>query len=597
MHPTIGRTRSLLWGTLLLLLMGGLAGSSQAQPPPPTILVPLGGTKDVQMTTKKAIKTAEAKREGVVSIRPVLGDPTTIRLIGQAAETTPLELTDEDGKKETYLVIVQRDVENLRVQLRKAIPTGNITVSPMTEGAVILTGTIARAADAPVIEQVVRALGFFPINQVTVAGVQQVQLDVVVAIVSRTDFRRMAFDFFVNSRNFFLASVTSGAAGVPATIGTSGALSTAASGLTGVVGAPNGAPTNILFGVLHNSWNFLGFLQALREEDLLKVMAEPKLITMSGQPASFLSGGEQAVPVPAGLGQVGVQFEEFGTRLNFLPIVLGNGRIHLEVEPEFSNLDPANGTVIQGTVVPGRDTNRIHTTVEMDVGNTFVLGGLIQHTVLASTVKLPILGDLPFVGTAFSRKAYQETEQEVLILVTPHLVEAFDCSQAPKYLPGQETRRPDDFELFLEGILEAPRGQRCVCEDGKYVPAYKHSPSASVFPCGEGCGNGNGCGGRGECDAGCGNGNGNGGCANGSCGTPALKPLPPSAPPATLPQATLPPGQPLPPIGAPQAQPITTPVTPTADTAASAPPAEPPAAADKPRPLPGSVLPPVGQQP
>src|SRR5262245_52496936 len=327
MHPTIGRTRSLLWGTLLLLLMSGLAGYSQAQPPPPTILVPLGGTKDVQMTTKKAIKTAEAKREGVVTIRPVLGDPTTIRLIGQAAETTPLELTDEDGKKETYLVIVQRDVENLRVQLRKAIPAGNIVVSPMTEGAVILTGTISRAADAPVIDQVVRSLGFVPINQVTVAGPQQVQLDVVVAIVTGSEFRRMAFDFFVNSRNFFLASVTSGAAGVPATIGSAGALSTAGLGLTGTVGSPNGAPTNVLFGVIHNSWNFLGFLQALREDNLLKVMAEPKLIAMSGQPASFLSGGEQAVPVPAGLGQVGVQFEEFGTRLNFLPIVLGNGRI------------------------------------------------------------------------------------------------------------------------------------------------------------------------------------------------------------------------------------------------------------------------------
>src|SRR5262249_15493975 len=148
--------------------------------------------------------------------------------------------------------------------------------------------------------------------------------------------------------------------------------------------------------------------------------------------------------------------------------------------------------------------------------------------------------------------------EEVIILVTPHLVEAYDCSQAPKYLPGQETRSPDDFELFLEGILEAPRGQRCVCQDGKYVPAYKNGPSADVYPCGEGCdrGCGNGCGGRGGCDAGCGN--ANGGCANASCSPPAPKPLP-SLTPAP---ANVPPGQPLPPIGAPQAQPITTP-TPT----------------------------------
>src|SRR5262249_2901487 len=306
-----------------------------------------------------------------VTIRPVAGDPTTVRLIGQSADTTTLEMTDEDGKKESYQVIVQRDVENLRVQLKKAMPTANVVVSPVNESTVILTGTVSNAADTIVIDQVVRALGFLPVNRVMVGGVQQVQLDVVVAIVSRSDFRRMAFDFLTNSKNFFFASATSGALVAPTSIGTAGALSTAGLGLTGTVGSPNGVPTNILFGVLRNNFNFLGFLQALREENLLKVMAEPQLVTMSGQPASFLSGGAQALPVPAGLGQVGVQFEEFGTRLNFLPIVLGNGRIHLEVEPEFSTLDPAFGTSINGTIVPGRDTHRIHTTVEMDVGHTF----------------------------------------------------------------------------------------------------------------------------------------------------------------------------------------------------------------------------------
>jgi pilus assembly protein CpaC len=471
------------------------------------------------------------------------------------------------------------------------MPTANIIVTPMNEGTVLLTGTIARAADALVIDQVVRALGFFPINQVTVGGVQQVQLDVVVAIVSRTEFRRMAFDFLLNSKNFFLASLTGGAAGVPATIGTAGAIGPAGLGLTGTVGTPNGVAPNVLFGVVHNSFNFLGFLQALREEDLLKVMAEPKLVTMSGQPASFLSGGEQAVPVPAGLGQVGVQFEEFGTRLNFLPIVLGNGRIHLEVEPEFSNLDPANGTSIQGTIVPGRDTHRIHTTVEMDVDHTFVLGGLIQRTVLGATEKLPILGELPFVGTAFSRKSFQETEEEVLIVVTPHLVEAFDCSQAPKYLPGEETRSPDDFELFLEGILEAPRGQRCVWKDHRYEAAYLNGPSASVYPCGAGCDDGHG--GHGRCGNGSGCGNGTGGCANGSCGTPNTPPGTPLPPIGSVPDKLPPAGpQPLPPIGG---SPITTPVTPTAD-AATAPATEPAASPDKPGPLPGSVLPPGGQQ-
>jgi pilus assembly protein CpaC len=226
---------------------------------------------------------------------------------------------------------------------------------------------------------------------------------------------------------------------------------------------------------------------------------------MSGRQASFLVGGEQAIPVPAGLGQVGVQFEEFGTRLNFIPVVLGNGKIHLEVEPEVSALDPAAGTNIQGTVVPGRATQRVRTTVQLETGQTFVIGGLIQHTVNATTSKVPVLGDLPFLGAAFSSKSFNEVEQETVVLVTPHLVDGMACDQFPKCLPGMETRTPDDFELFLEGILEAPRGQRSVCEGKVYVPAYMHSPTVEQFPCGDhGMWNGHGHGGRrlGNCSSG-----------------------------------------------------------------------------------------------
>jgi len=204
---------------------------------------------------------------------------------------------------------------------------------------------------------------------------------------------------------------------------------------------------------------------------------------MSGRQASFLDGGEQAIPVPAGLGQVGIQFEEFGTRLNFIPIVLGNGRIHLEVEPEVSVLNPDSGTTISGATVPGRTTQRVRTTVEIESGQTLVIGGLIQHRLLGTTTKTPVLGELPIVGAFFSFKRFTETESELLVVVTPHLVDPIDCAQYPCVLPGQETRTPDDYELFLEGILEAPRGPRPVCRDKTYVAAYKNGPTAELFPC------------------------------------------------------------------------------------------------------------------
>ena len=204
--------------------------------------------------------------------------------------------------------------------------------------------------------------------------------------------------------------------------------------MQGTPGTPGGVPTIILTGVIHSSWGILTFLEALKQEGVAKVLTEPRIVTLSGRPASYLVGGEQAIPVPAGLGQVGVQFEEFGTRLNVLPIVMGDGAIHLEVEPEVSNLDAANGTTINGTVVPGRDTTRINTTVELESGQTFVLGGLIQHQIAGTLAKVPVLGDLPFVGAAFSSKTFTDTEIELVILLTPHLVDPMDCSQVPQVL-------------------------------------------------------------------------------------------------------------------------------------------------------------------
>jgi pilus assembly protein CpaC len=502
-HSFPHRAFAFRWGALLMaLLLGGLSGTSWAQDTAPgkTILVPINGTVRLQMTTKKPIRTVSNPKENVLNIRTVLGDPTTVLLVGQQPDITRLEMIDVDGNTEVYEVIIQPDVEYLKKQLQRTVPEGNIDAIPVSRNQVALVGQLNRPEDAALAAGVAQAAGFTPLNGLRVGGVQQVQLDVVIATVSRTEFRRMAFNFLTNAENYFLGSTVGQAVVNPLTVGVGGILSNGPGGLLGTPGAPNGAPTNALFGIIHENWGFLGFLQALRDENVLKLLAEPRLVTLSGQPASFLVGGEQAIPVPAGLGQVGVQFEEFGTRLNFLPIVMGNGKIHLEVEPEVSNLDPSAGTAIEGTVVPGRVTNRVHTTVELESGQTFVIGGLIQRTIVGNTTKLPVLGELPYVSALFNSKSFQEVEMEVVVMVTPYLVDAQSCGQKAKVLPGQETRSPDDFELFLESILEAPRGQRTVCHGRGYVPAFKHSPSYRVYPC---AGSGAGC---------------TSGCANGSCG-------------------------------------------------------------------------------
>jgi pilus assembly protein CpaC len=504
------RTRVLyrtFWGVLLALLFGAVcvAGETVIGQPAPVevnpnaIVIPINGTYMLGAPSKKKLKKIVNTKDTVVRVQPVDGDPFHVLLTGIEPGISKVTLIDEEDKATDFDVVVQFDVEYLKSVLKRTRPTSNITPIPAANNTVILTGTVQTQEDIDVVLKTAQSVVLGQdrvINALRVPGVMQVQLCVVVARVSRSDFRRMAFDFLLSDKKFFLGSTVGQAVANPTSLGAGSTLGTFGN-VSGLVGNPNGVGTNILTGVLSHNFGFLAFLEALRDENIVKLLAEPRLVTLSGRQASFLDGGEQAIPVPAGLGQIGVQFEEFGTRLSFVPIVMGDGRIRLEVEPEVSNLDPAAGTSIQGITVPGRATQRVHTTVELEDGQTFVIGGLIQNAIRGSTQKVPVLGDIPFLGTAFSSKSFQEVESELVVMVTPHLVDPMDCSQAPKVLPGMETRRPDDFELFLEGILEAPRGQREVCPGGLYKAPYKNDRSASVFPCGvSGCGTG-------SCGAGC----------------------------------------------------------------------------------------------
>jgi pilus assembly protein CpaC len=293
----------------------------------------------------------------------------------------------------------------------------------------------------------------------------------------------------------------------------------------------------------------------LRTEGLLKVLSEPRVTALSGQRANILSGGEVPVLSSSGQGAPTVQFREFGTRVEFTPLVLENGKIQLDVEASLSNRNDANGISIPGitpTVIPGFDTRRARTVVQIEDGQTVAIGGLIQNTVNASVSKIPFLGDLPFVGVAFSSKRYAENEEELLILVTPRLIDPLSCCQLPRYLPGRETRSPDDFELFLTNILEAPRGQREVCPDGRYRAAHLDGPSAGMYPCGDNTRgwNSRSCGlghtGRGST---CGHANcGPAGCSSSGCGPVSstigghtgAAPMPQGAPVAA-PRQSLPP--------------------------------------------------------
>lgn len=298
-----------------------------------------------------------------------------------------------------------------------------------------------------------------------------------VAQVSRSEFRQLGFNFLSSRSSSFIGSTLNGLAVQPTALGAglaSGATQGSALAANGFVASTTNA--NIPFGVLNSNSGFLGFLQALRTENASKLLAEPKLVTSSGKQAYFQVGGEQAVlSGSSGVNGPGAAFQTIGTTLSFLPIVLGNGKIQLTVNPRVRTPNTALGITTSFGFVTGFDDKQVNATVEMETGQTFVIGGLIQNETRGIVNKVPVLGDLPFLGVLFSTKEYTETEQEVVVLVTPYLVDPQSCDQLAKSLPGQETRAPDDFELFLEGILEAPRGPRKVIQDRRYVPAFKNA--------------------------------------------------------------------------------------------------------------------------
>lgn len=167
---------------------------------------------------------------------------------------------------------------------------------------------------------------------------------------------------------------------------------------------------------------FRGFLSALKKSGLAKVVAEPRLVTLSDRPASCFSGNERTVPWRDDKGNIGTKTEEIGTSLNFLPRVLPNGKIRAEVMPELSRLDPALGETINGTFVAGRFTDRINVTVELEDGQTYVLYGLTELHMEASVTRVPVLGEIPFLANFFSHKSFTERGTERALLFTPTIV-------------------------------------------------------------------------------------------------------------------------------------------------------------------------------
>ncbi|MFL6700991.1 MAG: type II and III secretion system protein family protein [Paraburkholderia graminis] len=263
----------------------------------------------------------------------------------------------------------------------------------------------------------------------TIATRSVVQVDVRVVEFSRTVLKQVGLNILKQNNGFTFGSFAPSAL-TSATYGSTPSFSSV-------------APISSAFNLVFNSatHGLFADLSLMESNNLARILAEPTLVALSGQSASFLAGGEIPVPIPQGLGTTSIEYKPYGVGLTLTPTVLSPQRIALKVAPEASQLDFANAVTISGVSVPAITTRRTDTTVELGDGESFVIGGLIDRETISNVAKVPLLGDLPVIGAFFKQLNYQQNDKELVIIVTPHLVSPLAKGATLPATPGEQSEQ------------------------------------------------------------------------------------------------------------------------------------------------------------
>ncbi|MEZ0576679.1 type II and III secretion system protein family protein [Halodesulfovibrio aestuarii] len=437
--------QNILIGAIICFLTLALATQASARKDKFLLLKDIGR---IETTAGKSVILQSEQNIRRISIaNPDIADVTLLSrnqvyLNGKKIGTTTLSLWGaNEGLLHVFDVVVTRDVTGLKRLIRQVLPNESDIRINAASGSLSLSGAVKDPES--VTTSIALAEAYAPgkvINLMKVCGVQQVMLEVRVAEVSKSVLKRLGLNLaYIKSGQLLDGEV----------------FYTFLNSLTGFNDQGNfslaeNIDSAFTFKAGGASWS--GFVDALKQNGLLKVLAEPNVVCQSGQSGSFLAGGEIPIPVPQGLGTVGIEYREFGVSLEFKPTVLGNGRINVKVRPEVSELDYNNGTTISGTRVPALTTRRVETTVELAEGQSFAIGGLIKDTMRETLDKFPLLGDVPVLGMLFRSSEFQKNLSELVVIVTPHLVEPLDGSKIS--LPTDKIIEPNDVEFYLLGKMQ-----------------------------------------------------------------------------------------------------------------------------------------------
>ncbi len=366
---------------------------------------------------------------------------SAIYLTGRAAGETSWSASDARGQViDSGTIQVRYDTAALTVGLRETLPASAITVATARD-ILILSGTVAAATEAD--DAMRLAARFVPgadpkhlLNRIAITAPQQINLQVRVAEVSRDVVKALGFNW--QAVGGFGNTMIGLATGNPVL-----AAAGSASGGSGFATRANGVDN--LFGSFRNgSVDLNTLIDALEDEKLVTVLAQPSLTALSGIPASFLAGGEYPIPVPQAQGVTTIEYKKFGVSLAFVATVGAGGRITLNVRPEVSQLTFNGGLSFNGATVPALTTRRAETTVELGSGQGFAIAGLLQRTQDNDLRKFPLLGDIPVLGQLFRSKRFERRETELVITVTPYLVApvsavALAIPAAADWQPGTAT--------------------------------------------------------------------------------------------------------------------------------------------------------------
>ncbi|HKX10881.1 MAG TPA: type II and III secretion system protein family protein [Stellaceae bacterium] len=424
----------------------------------PKVIAPAGAALQLEVSKGRLIRLDQPATSVFVADPDVadvqVKSPQLVYVFGKAAgETTLYAVGDGDQVLLNAAVVVRHNIQRLEEAIRELDPRSVVSVSTVDD-QLVLEGTVFSAAEGEDIRRLAARFVADPkqlLNKMRVNAPNQVNIRVRIAEMSRQTVKQFGFNwqamFGVGS---FVVGLATGRSFVDVA---TGLVNRAAGQLTA------DTLNNAGVGFKKGNTDVNALLDALENHGLINVLAEPNLSAVSGEPASFLAGGEFPIPVPQNNNTISIEFKKFGVSLNFVATITEGNRINLHVQPEVSQLSATGAISISSIVVPALTTRRAETTIELASGQSFAIAGLLQNNITQNLDKFPWLGDVPVLGSLFRSTAFQHDESELVVIVTPYIVRPTDTANR-LMAPTDGFSAPSDARQVLNGDVARPQQQK-----------------------------------------------------------------------------------------------------------------------------------------